>query len=102
MRFEITISPAIVVAISMAFGILLKSKHNSETCLDFRSIPKAMDIATTIAGEIVISKRIVDIFRERHITGAEFARLRYRLKSSATTTEWFQLLFSPEPQIEIV
>ena len=59
--------------------------------LDWKRIPKIRDISRTIAGEIVVSKRIVELFRLQGITGAEFRAVRQSPASSAESKDWFQL-----------
>ena len=68
------------------------AKQISPLFLDWKRIPKSKDIARTIAGEIVVSKRIVDLFDRRSITGANFGSVCHRPASSAESKEWFQLL----------
>jgi hypothetical protein len=63
--------------------------------LDWNRIPKGKDIARTIAGEIVVSKRLVELFKHHSITGAEFLPIRNRPASSAESKDWFQLVVTP-------
>jgi hypothetical protein len=58
--------------------------------LDVRRIPKKKDLAVTIAGEMVISTRLVEVFRKHHITGAEYRPVRH--KTGAVVEEWRQLV----------
>jgi hypothetical protein len=44
--------------------------------LDGRRIPRNVDFARTIAGEIVVSARVVQVFQERGLSGAEFDAIR--------------------------
>lgn len=60
--------------------------------LDWKRIPKGKDIARTIAGEIVVSSRLVELFEKRSITGAEFKPIRHSPATSAESKDWFQLL----------
>jgi len=68
------------------------SKQTSPLFLNWNRIPKNKDIARTIAGEIVVSKRMVDLFAKHSITGATFGSVCHRPASSAESTDWFQLL----------
>jgi hypothetical protein len=68
------------------------AKQISPLFLDWKRIPKSKDIARTIAGEIVVSKRVVELFDRHSITGAEFGPVRHRPASSAESKDWFQLL----------
>lgn len=68
------------------------ARQVSPLILDWKRIPKSKDIARTIAGEIVVSKRMVE-FSERHsITGAKFGPVYHPPASSAESKDWFQLL----------
>jgi hypothetical protein len=62
----------------------------SDLSIPTSRIPKGKDISRTIAGEIVVSRRFVDLFERTSLTGAEFCPVR----NSATATiseQWFQL-----------
>jgi hypothetical protein len=67
--------------------------------LDVRRIPKKKDLAVTIAGEVVISARLVKVLREHGITGAEYRPVRH--KSGAVRDEWRQLVVISTP-VDIV
>lgn len=58
--------------------------------LDWKRIPKSKDIARTIAGEIVVSARLVELFKQHSITGAKFLPICHRPASSAESKDWFQ------------
>jgi hypothetical protein len=60
--------------------------------LDWKQFPKSKDIARTIAGEIVVSRRLVEIFKQHSVTGAEFLPIRNRPASSAESKDWFQFV----------
>jgi hypothetical protein len=62
--------------------------------LDWNRMPKGKDIARTIAGEIVVSRRLVELFERHSITGAEFQPIRCRPVSSAESKDWFQLIIN--------
>jgi hypothetical protein len=68
------------------------AKQVSPLFLDWKRIPKSKDIARTIAGEIVVSKRMVDLFDRYSMTGATFGPVCHRPASSAESRDWFQLL----------
>jgi len=68
------------------------AKQISPLFLDWKRIPKSKDIARTIAGEIIVSKRMVDLFDRHSITGAKFGPVCHRPASSAESKDWFQLL----------
>ena len=61
-------------------------------------IPKASDFAQTIASEIVVSRRLANLFTENHVTGAALEPVHTR---QGVSSEWFH--FSTESsQAEIV
>jgi hypothetical protein len=60
--------------------------------LDWKRMPKGKDIARTIAGEIVVSTRLMELFDKHSITGAEFQSIRHSPASSAESKDWFQLI----------
>jgi hypothetical protein len=68
------------------------AKQVSPLFLDWKRIPKSKDIARTIAGEIVVSKRVAGLFDRHSITGAKFGPVCHRPASSAESKDWFQLL----------
>ncbi|MDB6018185.1 MAG: hypothetical protein JWR19_2674 [Pedosphaera sp.] len=72
-----------------------KAKQVSPLFLDWKRIPKSKDIARTIAGEVVVSKRMVELFERHSITGAKFGPVCHRPTTSAESKEWFQLLVKP-------
>lgn len=67
------------------------AKQVSPLFLEWKRIPKGKDIARTIAGEIVVSKRMVDLFDRHSITGAKIGPVFHRPASSAQSKDWFQL-----------
>lgn len=67
------------------------AKQTSLLFLDMNRIPKSMDFCRTIAGEVVVSRRVVELFARHEITGAELRPVRSKGASSAESKEWFQL-----------
>jgi len=67
------------------------ARQTTPLFLDWRRIPKGKDIARTIAGEIVVSRRLVELFEQHSIRGADFWPIRQRPASSAESKDWFQL-----------
>lgn len=65
--------------------------------LDSRSIPQTVDVARTIAGEIIVSRRIVQLFRRQGLRGAEFAPVCLADKNGTSSEEWAQLTVSGPP-----
>lgn len=59
--------------------------------LDVKRIPKGKDIAKTIAGEIVVSRRVVEVFERHGVTGVALSPVRMSAASSAESKDWFQL-----------
>ncbi len=68
------------------------AKQTSKLCLDWRRLPSRRDIAKTIGGELIVSRRFVEITRRYEINGARFLPICYRPKSSAESKDWFQLV----------
>lgn len=54
-------------------------------------IPRGKDIAATIAGEVVISRRMAEILKLHEISGVALAPVLTGAKSRVESTEWFQL-----------
>lgn len=69
--------------------------------LDPRRIPKGTDVAETIAGEVVVSKRVVDLFREHQLRGATFEPVRPVGARGAPSADHYQLN-TVSPAVEIV
>jgi hypothetical protein len=57
-----------------------------------RRMPKAKDISRTIAWEIVVSRKVFNLFTRHGITGAEFRPIRFNRSSSVESKDRFQLL----------
>lgn len=70
-----------------------------ELHLDVRRIPKNKDLAMTIAGEVVVSTRLVEALREHGITGAEYRLVRH--KTGEVSKAWHQLVVTSSP-VDIV
>jgi hypothetical protein len=68
------------------------SKQLSDLFLKWRRIPKSKDISRTIAGEVVVSKRLVDLCNNERITGVAFRPIKQFPASSAESKDWFQLI----------
>jgi hypothetical protein len=63
--------------------------------VDTKRIRKLNDFAATIADEVVVSRRAVELFEKHRITGAEFAPVRKK-KSSAESEDWFSMTVESE------
>jgi hypothetical protein len=59
--------------------------------LDGRKIPRNVDFACTIADEWVVSSRVVDLFREQNLSGAEFDPVRLSNQRGAASQNHYQL-----------
>jgi hypothetical protein len=77
------------------------AKQISSLFLNWNRIPRGKDIARTIAGEVVVSKRFVELCTRYSVTGAEFRPIRTNPASSAQCKEWFQLVVEP-PSTEVI
>jgi hypothetical protein len=67
------------------------AKQVGSLVLDVKRIPKSKDIAKTIAGEIVVSRRVAELFERHGVTGAALKPVRMNASSSAESKDWFQL-----------
>ena len=65
--------------------------QTSPLFLDVKRIPKSKDVCRTIAGEVVVSRRVVELFARHNITGAELRPVSSKGASSAESQDWFQL-----------
>jgi len=63
-------------------------------------IPKGKDISETIAGEMVVSRRVVELFRRHKVTGIDLEQVRVN-RGREVSEEWFQLRV-PTSEAEIV
>lgn len=77
------------------------AKQVSDLFLPWKRIPQRRDISETIAGEIVMSRRVVELFKKHGITGARFVPVRSRPAASAESKEWFQL-FTESCEMNVV
>jgi len=77
------------------------ARQTSPLFLDMKRIPKSKDVSRTIAGEIVVSRRVAELFARHGITGAELLPVRSSPSSSAESKDWFQLTL-PKATAEIV
>lgn len=68
------------------------AKQISPLFLEWKRIPKGKDIARTTAGEIIVSRKMVELMEQHSITGAEFRPVRQRPASSAESKDWFQFV----------
>jgi hypothetical protein len=67
--------------------------------LDVGRIPKKKDLAITIAGEIVVSARLVEALTKHGITGADYRPVRH--KTGKAVEAWRQLVVTSRP-VDIV
>lgn len=65
--------------------------------LDSRKIPKNVDIARTIAGEIIVSERFVKVYRRSGMTGASFPAIEDSSKGQRKLKDWHQLMVTSRP-----
>jgi hypothetical protein len=68
------------------------AKQVSDLFLDWSRVPKGKDFSRTIAGEVVASRGLADLFRKHVITGVEFLPVRRNPASSAVSSEWTQMV----------
>jgi hypothetical protein len=66
-------------------------------CIDGRRLPSGTDFAQTIAGEIVVSRRVADVFRAENLSGAEFNPVLFSNTRGPRSDTHFQLSAVGEP-----
>ncbi len=69
----------------------------SPLILNTRRIPKGKEIAKSIAGEIVVSARLVEVFRQNGIRGAEYRPVFHRSRKGLEASAWSQLVITSKP-----
>lgn len=69
--------------------------------LDLKRIPKKPDIAISIAGEIVVNQRFVDVFNDNGITGVDFYPVQQKKMKDLRPTGWYQFIVKP-PYVDII
>lgn len=77
------------------------AKQTTPLFLDVTRIPKGKDVSRTIAGEIVVTRRVMELLARHGITGAELSPIRPSRSSSAESNDWFQLAV-PNATAEII
>jgi len=58
--------------------------------LETRRMPKRQEISETIAGEVVLSSRVVSLLRREKASGVEFVPVAARSGTAAGSRDWFQ------------
>jgi hypothetical protein len=73
-----------------------------------KRIPRSKDISRTIAGEIVVSQKIKELFAGHQIKGAQMNPVRSNRKSSSESSDWLQLMLTdheaeiaPQPEVGV-
>lgn len=55
-------------------------------------LPKSRDLAVTMAGEMVVSRRVVDLFERLRLNGADFEPVRHQRRADRPASgQWFQM-----------
>lgn len=67
------------------------AKQVSDLFLDFKRIPKNKDISRTISGEIVVSRRVVELLNRNKIHDVEFNPIYYVKNRDFKSEDWFQM-----------
>jgi hypothetical protein len=65
--------------------------------LDGRRIPRRADFARTIADEIVVSSRVVELFHDEELRGAEFEPIRLSNRGGTASQKHYQLKIMEAP-----
>ncbi|TQF13269.1 hypothetical protein FJV41_24740 [Myxococcus llanfairpwllgwyngyllgogerychwyrndrobwllllantysiliogogogochensis] len=73
------------------------ARQVSDLSLDVRRIPQRVDLARTLAHELIISARLADLWRENRITGVDFRPIRRAGARSEPVKEWHQLIVTAPP-----
>lgn len=68
------------------------AKQITPLCLPEKRMPKGKDFVRTIANEILVSRRVAELFARHQITGAELLPMRFKRTSSAESQDWFQFI----------
>jgi hypothetical protein len=68
------------------------AKQIGPLIIDVNRIPKGKSFAKTIAGEIVVAQRAVDLFKEHRVTGVRFHPVRAKGAKNLRPTGWCQLV----------
>lgn len=68
------------------------AKQVGPLVLDSKSVPKLRDFSRTIAGEIVVSRRVTELFEEHGITGITLHPVRVRRTKRVDLAQCSQLL----------
>jgi hypothetical protein len=63
----------------------------SALLLDGRRIPRGVDFASTIAGEVIVSGRVANLFTSANFRGAEFLPVRLANEDQRPSEEWCQV-----------
>lgn len=71
--------------------------QKSELVLNTKHIPKGKDIARTIAGEIVVSPRLVRALEQQGIRGAEYRPVMHKGRHGLEPSDWRQLIIQSQP-----
>jgi hypothetical protein len=69
--------------------------QKTELYFDTRRISSNKDLAQTLAGEVLVSSRLVEAFREHGLTGAEFLPVHH--KTGKVQARWYQLSVTSTP-----
>jgi hypothetical protein len=73
--------------------------QKTELHFDLRRISSNKDLAQTLAGEVLVSSRLVEAFREHELTGAAFLPVHH--KTGKAQAQWYQLSVTSMP-VDIV
>lgn len=70
------------------------AKQSTPLFIPFSSIPKSKDLSQTIANEIIVSRRFVELFKAEEMTGASFEPVLSKRRRPTEPYQWFQLKIS--------
>jgi len=75
----------------------LNRKQTSDLILDVKKINKKIDIARTIAGEVIVSARFVESWKNFGLKGASFMPVLQKRRTPIVTKDWCQIIITSEP-----
>lgn len=73
------------------------AKQITPLFLNGRRLPKKVDFAKTIADEVIVSRRVVDVFQSSGATGAKFESVSLANAIGEKSDDWYQPIVQAAP-----
>lgn len=73
------------------------AKQITPLFLNGRRLPKKVDFAKTLADEVIVSRRVVELFQSSGATGAIFESVRLMNESGKKSENWYQPILQSLP-----